>query len=73
MGTQLERVIDELLTKDVLAPGRHQEKLTGWADIYSVRLSKGYRFVYQLLPDGGARAVAVGTHDEVYRLVDRKR
>lgn len=73
MKAQLERVVDELLTNDVLAPGRHHEKLAGWQDVYSVRLSKGYRFAYQLLSSGGARAVAVGTHDEVYRSVDRKR
>ena len=67
MKRELAAVIDELLAGD-LSPGRRYEKLDTYDDIYSVRLNRGYRFVFLLYPDReAALPVAVGPHDEAYR------
>ena len=67
MQRELEAVIDELLAGN-LSPGRLYEKLDTGDDLYSVRLSRAYRFVFLLYPDRGtALPVAVGPHDEAYR------
>lgn len=67
MQRELEAVIDELLAGK-LSPGRLYEKLDTGDDLYSVRLSRAYRFVFLLYPDRGtALPVAVGPHNEAYR------
>ena len=67
MKDELAAVIDELLAGE-LSPGRRYEKLDMGDDLYSVRLSRGYRFVFLLYPEHGtALPVAVGPHDDAYR------
>ena len=67
MKDELAVVIDELLAGE-LSPGRRYEKLDAGDDLYSVRLNKGFRFVFLLYPDRGtALPVAVGPHDDAYR------
>ena len=67
MKRELAAVIDELLAGS-LSPGRRYEKLDTGDDLYSVRLNRGYRFVFLLYPDHGtALPVAVGPHDDAYR------
>lgn len=66
MQRELATVIDELLA-GTLPPGRRYEKLRGETDLYSVRLSRHYRFVFQMMGNGNAKPVAVGPHDEAYR------
>lgn len=67
MKEELAAVIDELLAGN-LSPGRRYEKLDTWDDLFSVRLNRGYRFVFLLYPDSGtALPVAVGPHDDAYR------
>ena len=68
MKRELAAVIDELLAGE-LSPGRRYEKLDMGDDLYSVRLSRAYRFVFLLYPDRGAAlpVAAVGPHDEAYR------
>ena len=67
MKRELEAVIDELLAGH-LSSGRRYEKLDTWDNLYSVRLNRGYRFVFLLYPDRGtALPVAVGPHDDAYR------
>ena len=67
MKRELEAVIDELLAGK-LSSGRRYERLNAGDNLYSVRLSRGYRFVFLLSPDcGTALPVAVGPHDEAYR------
>ena len=71
MKRELAAVIDELLVGE-LSPGRRYEKLDTGDDLYSVRLSRAYRFVFLLYPDRGvAMPVAVGPHDEAYRRAPR--
>jgi len=73
MGRELARVIDELLAGN-LASGRRYEKLDAADNLYSVRLNRSYRFVFQVYPDQGtALPVAVGPHDEAYRQALRHR
>lgn len=67
MRQELAAVIDELLA-GTLPRGRRYEKLRGGTDLYSVRLSRQYRFVFQILENGNAKPVAVGSHDEAYRV-----
>ena len=67
MKDELAAVIDELLAGH-LSSGRRYEKLNAADDLYSVRLSRGYRFVFLLYPEHGtALPVAVGPHDDAYR------
>ena len=67
MKDELVAVIDELLAGK-LSPGRRYEKLDTGDDLYSVRLSRGYRLVFLLYPEHGtALPVAVGPHDDAYR------
>ena len=66
MKDELAAVIDELLAGE-LSPGRRYEKLDTADDLYSVRLSRAYRFVFLLYPDGTALPAAVGPHDDAYR------
>lgn len=66
MQQELATVMDELLA-GALPPGRRYEKLRGGTALYSVRLSRQYRFVFQIMENGNAKPVAVGPHDEAYR------
>ena len=60
MKRELETVIDELIAGD-FSSGRRYEKLDMGDDLYSVRLNRGYRFVFLLYPDlGTALPVAAG-------------
>lgn len=63
---ELATAIDELLA-GTLTPGRRYEKLRGGGELHSVRLTRNYRFVFQILENGNAKPVAVGPHDEAYR------
>ena len=67
MQQEFATVIDELLA-GTLPPGRRYEKLRTGENLYSVRLNREFRFVFQLLENGNAKPVAVGPHDEAYRL-----
>ena len=72
MRSELARVIDELRDGN-LPRGRRYEKLDTAGTLYSVRLSRAYRFVSLLYPDGDtALPVAVGPHDEAYRQALRR-
>ena len=61
------KVIDELLAGS-LPPGRRYEKLRAGRNLHSVRLNRNYRFVFLVLENGNAVPVAVGPHDDAYRL-----
>jgi len=63
---ELATAIDELLA-GALPPGRRYEKLKGGGDLHSIRLTRNYRFVFQILENGNAKPVAVGPHDEACR------
>jgi plasmid maintenance system killer protein len=65
MKREPAKAIDELLHGTV-TPGRRYEKLKGGEDLYSVRLSQRYRFVFQILENGNAKPVAAGSHDAAY-------
>ena len=65
MKQELVNAMDELLGATV-TPGRRDEKLKGGENLYSVRLSQQYRFVFQTLTNGDAKPVAVGSHDDAY-------
>ena len=67
MRRELALVIDELLT-GALPPGRRYEKLKSGRNLHSVRLNRQYRFVFLVREDGDAAPVAVGPHDEAYRV-----
>ncbi len=72
MREELERVIDELCTGE-LAPGRNLERLRIGQRLYSVRLSRNFRFVFTVMENGMGRAIAVGTHDRTYEDAERAR
>ena len=65
MKQDLVNAMDELLGGTV-TPGRRYEKLKGGENLYSVRLSQQYRFVFQILTNGDVKPVAVGPHDDAY-------
>ena len=67
MRRELALVIDELLTGTV-PPGRRCEKLRSGRNLHSVRLNRQYRFVFLVREDGDAIPIAVGPHDEAYRV-----
>ena len=67
MRRELALVIDELLTGTV-PPGRRYEKLRSGRNLHSVRLNRQYRFVFLVREDGDAIPIAVGPHDEAYRV-----
>ncbi len=68
MKRELAIAIDELLA-GTPPPGRRYEKLRAGTNLHSVRLNRNYRFVFLVLDDGNAVPVAVGPHDEAYRVV----
>ena len=73
MKDELGVVIDELRAGE-LSSGRRYEKLASTGNLYSVRLSRAYRFVFLVYPDSGtALPVAVGPHDEAYSRAMRQR
>ena len=69
---ELERAIDELCAGE-LAPGRNLEQLRIGNRLYSVRLSRNFRFVFMVMENGMGRAIAVGPHDRAYEVVERAR
>ncbi len=70
MKENLERVIDELCAGD-LSPGRNLEQLRVGNHLYSVRLSRNFRFVFMAMENGIGRAIAVGPHDSAYEAAER--
>lgn len=46
--------------------GKNLEKLDGHDNLYSARLSRSQRFVFQVKEDGTGKAIEVGNHD-IYR------
>ena len=61
---QLGLAVNELLEGE-LSPGRNYEQLTNMPGVYSVRLSRSYRFVFSVTA-GIADPIAVGPHDQAY-------
>ena len=61
---ELDQAVQELLAGE-LSPGRNYEQLTNMQGVYSVRLSRSYRFVFSVA-DGVADPIAVGPHDQAY-------
>ena len=61
---ELALAVQELLEGE-LSPGRNYEQLTNMRGVYSVRLSRSYRFVFGVA-DGIADPIAVGPHDQAY-------
>ena len=72
MKEELERVIDELCAGE-LAPGRNLEQLRIDNSLFSVRLSRNFRFVFMVMKNGIGRAIAVGSHDSAYEAAERAR
>lgn len=72
MREELRRVIDELCRGE-LPPGRNLEQLRFGNRLYSVRLNRNFRFVFELMEDGTGRAIAVGAHDSAYEIAKRAR
>ena len=64
MQEELGRAVDELLKGEV-SPGRNYEQLTNMPGVYSVRLSRSFRFVFAV-KDGIADPIAVGPHEQAY-------
>jgi mRNA-degrading endonuclease RelE of RelBE toxin-antitoxin system len=69
MRSTVTRVLS-LLARNLRYPGLNVEKI--WSDIYTARVSKGYRLVHQPVADQ-IRLLFVGNHDDVYRFIDRYR
>lgn len=62
-------MIDELISGS-LRPGRRLEKLVNFDHVYSVRLSREYRLVFEYIEDEkAAKSISIGPHDEAYRKV----
>ena len=57
-------MVGELLEGE-LSPDRNFEQLKSMPGLYSIRLSRGYRFVFGVV-DGVGDPVAVGPHDQAY-------
>ena len=72
MKRELARVIDELCAGE-LAPGRNLEQLRIGNRLYSVRLSRNFRFVFMVMENSMGRAIAVGPHDSAYEAAERAR
>ena len=70
MQEELARVIDELCAGE-LTPGRNLEQLRIGKRLYSVRLSRNFRFVFMVMENGMGRAMAVGPHDSAYEAAER--
>ena len=66
-ASQLRQVLHELIT-GTLTPGRNLEKLPSYGSLYSVRLNKTARLVFELEKDQTVFFVAVGSHDIACRL-----
>lgn len=65
--SQYVSVIGELIS-GTLRPGRRLEKLVNFDNVYSVRLNREYRLVFEYIADEkAARPVSIGPHDEAYR------
>ena len=60
----LVQAMEELL-KGELSPGRNYEQLTNMPGVYSVRLGRSHRFVFDVT-DGDLYPLAVGPHDHAY-------
>ena len=72
MKEELRRVIDELCTGE-LTPGRNLEQLHLDNSLYSVRLNRNFRFVFQVRENGVGAAIAVGSHNSAYEAAARAR
>ena len=72
MKEELERVVDELCAGE-LAPGRNLEQLRIGNRLYSVRLSRNFRFVFMVMENGMGKAIAIGPHDSAYEAAERAR
>ena len=64
MREELGLAVEELL-KGELSPGRNYEQLANMPGVYSVRLSRNYRFVFGVTA-GLAYPLAVGPHAQAY-------
>ena len=72
MKEELKRVIEELCAGE-LAPGRNLERLRIGKSLYSVRLNRNFRFVFQVRENGVGVAIAVGPHNSAYEAAERTR
>lgn len=70
MKEELKRVIDELRAGE-LTPGRNLEQLRIGKGLYSVRLNRNFRFVFQVRENGVGVAIAVGPHNSAYEAAER--
>ena len=70
MKEELKRVIDELHAGG-LTPGRNLEQLRIGKSLYSVRLNRNFRFVFQVRENGVGVAIAVGPHNSAYEAAER--
>ena len=70
MKEELKRVIDELCAGE-LTPGRNLEQLRLDKSLYSVRLNRNFRFVFQVRENGVSVAIAVGPHNSAYEAAGR--
>ena len=62
--------MEELLAGE-LSPGRNYEQLTNMPDVYSVRLTRSYRFVFGVA-DSIGDPIAVGPHGQAYANTARR-
>lgn len=70
MKEELKRVIDELCAGE-LTPGRNLEQLRLDKSLYSVRLNRHFRLVFQVRENGMGVAIAVGPHNSAYEAAGR--
>ena len=67
---ELTAAVKELLAGE-LSPGRNYEQLTNMPAVYSVRLTRSYRFVFGVA-DSIGDPFAVGPHDQAYAAAARR-
>lgn len=70
MREQLGLAVEELL-RGQLSPGRNYETLANMPGVYSVRLSRSFRFVFGVT-EGVGDPIAVGPHDQAYAEAARR-
>lgn len=67
---QLEALCEELVNAN-LSQGRHLEKV--YDNTYTARLNINYRLAFEIHNNDAFELFAIGTHDHVYRYLNRTR
>lgn len=69
----LDRLIDQLTKEKILPPSRNLEIVTGYHNVYSIRIGRNYRVALEMVDHGVGRFLLAAKHSTFYDTLNRRR